>query len=92
MPSMGCPDTALLVFRWHFRDEGMALYPPKVPSERVEEAMPCSRRRPLFDPKMTFRVHNVPLLCVQVALDAALRSFLELFMEDIDGLDALVGG
>ena len=28
VPSMGCPDNALLVFRWHFRVVPMALYPP----------------------------------------------------------------
>ena len=28
MPSMGCADNALLVFRWHFRVVPLALYPP----------------------------------------------------------------
>ena len=49
MPSMGRPDNALLVFRWHFRHEGMALYPPKGLSERVEDDVSCPRRRPLFE-------------------------------------------
>ena len=48
MPSTGRPDNALLVFRWHFRAEGMALYPPKPLSERVEDAMPCPRRSAFF--------------------------------------------
>ena len=65
MPSMGRPDTALPVFRWHFRDEGMALYPPKVPSERVEDAMSCPRRRHLFDPKMTLCGYgNIAYCCM----------------------------
>ena len=48
MPSTGRPDNALLVFRWHFRDEGMALYPPKPLSERVEDGMSCPRRSAFF--------------------------------------------
>ena len=55
---MGRADTALLVFRWHFRDEGMALYPPKPLSERVEDAVSCHRRRHLFDPKLTLDGRN----------------------------------
>ena len=55
MPSMGRADNALPVFRWHFRDEGMALYPPKPLSERVEDAVSCPRREPLFDPKRGLR-------------------------------------
>ena len=48
VPSMGCPDNDLLVFRWHFRAEGMALYPPKPLSERVEGAVSCPRRSAFF--------------------------------------------
>ena len=53
MPSTGCSDNALLSFLWHFRVVPMALYPPKGLSERLEDAVSCPRRKPLFDPKMT---------------------------------------
>jgi hypothetical protein len=55
---MGRADNALLVFRWHFRIVPMVLYPPKGLSERVEGAMPCHRRRHLFDPKLTLDGRN----------------------------------
>ena len=50
MPSMGCADNALLVFRWHFRVVPMALYPPKGLSERVVLAIAKIARRYSNDP------------------------------------------
>ena len=48
MPSISCPDNALPSFLWHFRDEGMALYPPKPLSERLEDAVPFPQRSAFF--------------------------------------------
>ena len=51
MPSMGCADNPFEVFRWHFRLEGMALYPPKQASATPEEGLSSIRRRLVFHSK-----------------------------------------
>ena len=71
MPSMGCPNNALLVFQWHFRLVPMILYPPKVPFLSLVSAIPSPRkcyRNNLEIGVYLFLLFKLPVVETDVAL------------------------